>query len=125
MSGCSRQPGILTAWYRARRMFRSYKLQPLRGEGDSLVFEWDPDTGGIRGSGAPYVRQLAQLPLLDGVALGHPYPTPYPITDPLRKPAELAVILGNAWHLPDDLARAYPCLAERDGLPGGIIAREG
>ena len=99
-------------------MFRSYTLQPADGVGEPLVFDWDPETAQVRGPGAEYVRALVSGVLKSGMAMGHPYPTAYRMTDPLRCPAEMAVLLGNGYHLPVELARAYPKAPDDDSTPG-------
>ena len=73
----------------------------------------------MRGPDADYVRSVAAEALERGVATGYPYPTSHAITDPLHRPGEMAVILGNLWLLPEDLAAAYPELPPIDGAPGG------
>lgn len=103
-------------------MFRSYALEPLNGAGAQLVFEWDPDTGQLRGRDAAHVREQAELAKKAGYMLGHPHPTPYKIGAPLRRASELAVILGNLYRLPPDLADAYPQPPEGNDLPEGAIA---
>src|SRR5262247_2232618 len=103
-------------------MFRSYALQPASGSGDPLVFEWDPETGALRGPGEAYLRTLVAGVLKTGIAMGHPYPTPYAIRDPLHRPGEMAVLLGNTWQLPPDLARLYPRSPDDDDLPDGAVA---
>lgn len=102
-------------------MFRSYHLDPL-GPGDGpLVFEWDPDTGDVRGRDAEEVRKLAAAAEEAGVVTGLPYPSAHEIRDPLNSAAELAVVLGTRWRLPGDLARAYPA-PPGSALPEGAIA---
>ena len=89
-------------------MFRSYTLKPTTVHGKPISFEWNPETGETRGPNSALVENVADLALRSGELIGHPYPTAYPITDPLHLPSELAVVLGNDWILPDDLAAAYP-----------------
>ena len=89
-------------------MFQSYQLQPIRKQGSSITFDWNSKTGGVRGPSAALVIQLATKARRAGEVVGHPYPTPHIITDPLRHRSDLAVILGNDWVLPLDLAEAYP-----------------
>ena len=103
-------------------MFRSYTLRPADGEGEPLVFEWDAEAGLIRGPGADYVRTLVAGVIKAGVAMGHPYPTPYVIKDPLRRAGEMAVLLGNTWHLPAELARMYPRAPDDESVPDGPVA---
>jgi len=98
---------------------KRYTLQPMGGIGAALEFAWDPETGEVRGPDADYVRAVAAEGLHNGVATGYPYPTVYPITDPLRKPGELAVLLGNLWLLPGELAEAYPVPPPENDIPGG------
>ncbi|MBV5337869.1 MAG: hypothetical protein J0653_08105, partial [Deltaproteobacteria bacterium] len=62
----------------------------------------------VRGESAAQVIHLAELAQRSGGVTGHPYPTEYDITDPLHFPSEMAVVLGNYWILPPDLAAAYP-----------------
>jgi len=94
----------------------------MNGIGAPLEFEWDPTAGAVRGADAAHVRALAEEALRSGVAMGHPYPTPYPVSDPLRNAGELAVLLGMVWRLPDELERAYPAPPAMDELPPGTLA---
>jgi len=89
-------------------MLRRYRLEPLNGLGEALEFAWDPETGELTGRDAIVVRRHAEQAAKRGLALGHPYPTAYDIVDPLRRPGELAVLLGNVFKLPADLRAAYP-----------------
>ena len=89
-------------------MFRNYHLQPIKKLGSPIIFDWNSKTGGVRGPSAALVIQLATQARRAGEVVGHPYPTPHIITDPLRHPSDLAVVLGNEWVLSPDLAEAYP-----------------
>lgn len=89
-------------------MYRKYTLAPSVWHESALEFEWDPDTGGVRGKDAGRVLTVAQRAKDEGEVQGHPYPTTYQITNPLRDPSEMAVVLGQYWKLPADLALAYP-----------------
>lgn len=93
-------------------MFRSHTLQPQTIHEEPLAFEWDPDTGSLRGSGADTVRKLCAHAVSDGYVTGHPYPTPFDISDPLLRPAEMAVVLGQFWTLDETLAAEYPVIDE-------------
>lgn len=88
-------------------MLRKYSLEPLSGVGANLEFEWDQETAELRGRDADVVLRYVEQATRAGVALGHPYPTPYEIVEPLRRPGELAVLLGNAFKLPPELQTAY------------------
>ena len=99
---------------------KRYTLKPMNGIGAALEFAWDPETGDVRGPDADYIRSLAADGIQNGVAMGYPFPTPYAIRDPLRTPGELAVLLGNLWLLPEELAAAYPePPPPADDIPGG------
>ena len=89
-------------------MFRSYTLHPTTGHSQQIAFEWNRETGEIRGESAALVKNLAELARRSGEVVGHPYPTAHTVSDPLRSVSELAVVLGNDWVLPADLAAAYP-----------------
>ena len=89
-------------------MFQSYYLQPIAKQGNPISFEWNPKTGGVRGPSAALIIEMAKKARRAGEIVGHPHPTSYAMTDPLRQPSELAVVLGNHWQLPPDLAAAYP-----------------
>lgn len=88
----------------------------------TLEFEWDPETGELAGRDADEVRRYAEEAKRQGYWTGHPRSTPYRIEDPLRRPAEMAVILGNAWRLPPELAAVYPRPPQGNELPPGAIA---
>lgn len=103
-------------------MLRKYRLEPFSGGGAPLEFEWDPDTGQVRGPGADNVRECAAEAKVAGYTLGHPHPTPYKVSDPLRRPAELAVILGTCWKLPPDLQAAYPKPPIDNDIPKDAVA---
>jgi len=92
----------------------------MNGIGAALEFAWDWESGEVRGPDADYVRAVAAEGLHNGMAMGYPYPTSYPITDPLRKPGELAVLVGNLWLLPEELAGAYPQPRAEDDIANGV-----
>jgi hypothetical protein len=100
-------------------MRRKYSLQPY-GNGPDLVFEWDPETGELWGQDAEQVRRMAAEAKRAGCVTGHPYPSPYEVFDPLRRPSELAVILSILWKLPPDLIKALPPRPPDETPPGGI-----
>jgi len=97
-------------------MFQSYYLQPIAKQGNPISFEWNPKTGGVRGPSAALIIEMAKKARRAGEVVGRPYPTSYPMTDPLRHPSELAVVLGNHWQLPPDLAAAYPDVESEDDV---------
>jgi len=100
-------------------MFRSYHLLPISKQESPISFEWNSKTGGVRGPSAALVIDMARKASRAGEVVGHPYPTPHIITDPLRTPSEMAVVLGNKWHLPPDLAAVYPEAEDEDTTDDG------
>lgn len=105
-------------------MLRKYLLEPLNGIGSGLEFDWDSDTGELQGKDAKVVRRFVEVAIRSGVALGHPYPTRYELKDPLHRPSELAVLLGNAFKLSPDLQAAYPACGE-PSRSSAVIASSG
>lgn len=89
-------------------MFRSYNLQPATAHDQPLEFEWNAETGELRGKSADIVAGMCRQAIREGWITGHPYPTDYEITDPLRRPAEMAVVLGQYWSLNEHLRNAHP-----------------
>lgn len=89
-------------------MLRKYRLEPLSGIGSALEFEWDSETGQLEGPDANVVKRFVEVAMRSGVGLGHPYPTRYDLKDPLRRPSELAALLGNTFRLSPDLQAVYP-----------------
>ena len=83
-------------------------LQPLDRRDDAIYFEWDPNAGLLRGNDADRLHEMINNAIASGSVLGHPMPTSYDIQDPLHRVSEMAVLLGQRWQLPEDLAGAYP-----------------
>lgn len=98
-------------------MFRKYTLQPAVWHQRPLDFEWDAESGEIRGPSADQVRGMVMAAVEEGVVVGHPYPTGYEIVDPLHNIFEMAVLLGQQWILTGDMAEAYPKIADDEGPP--------
>lgn len=101
-------------------MFRKFVLKPLTLHDPELEFEWDIDSGIVRGRDAEKVREIVTEANRAGTVTGHPYPTVFPVTDPLRNASEFALVLGQYWKLPEDLARAYP-KPPVDNAPEGAV----
>lgn len=89
-------------------MFHKYKLQPAVWHQQPIEFDWDAVTGEVRGPDASKVLDIVEDAVKDGSMTGHPYPSSFEISDPLHSHAEMSVLLGQYWILPDDLASAYP-----------------
>ena len=105
-------------------MFHKLTLNPAVWHQKALIFEWDDVTGKVRGADADKVLGMVSAALSAGSMTGHPYPTSYEINDPLHRPAEMAVILGQYWILSDELASAYPKPAQ-DNEPSIITDENG
>lgn len=103
-------------------MFHKYTLKPAVWHQQPLIFKWDAAAGEIRGPDADKVLGMVTSAIKEGSMTGHPYPTSYKIADPLHLPAEMAVLLGQYWILPDDLAQAYPNPGKDD--EGSFISDE-
>lgn len=103
-------------------MFHKFTLQPAVWHQKPLEFEWDAESGEIKGTGASTVRVLVASALENGEAVGHPYPTTFSISDPLHDAAEMAVLLGNDWILSGALMAAYPKSEDNDEPPVYIDA---
>ena len=72
---------------------------------DTLVFDWDDETGAISGRDADYV-----LNLFEGKTIAaHPRPCEWDLTSPKNR-TDIAAIVGNCWRLPPELADFYPQL---------------
>ncbi len=98
-------------------MFRNYTLQPATAHDQPLEFEWNQETGELRGKSADIVAGMCRQAIREGWITGHPHPTDYEITDPLRRPVEMAVVLGQYWRLGGDLQAAYPNVPEEINDP--------
>ena len=101
-------------------MFRKLNLQPLTAHEGTLEFEWDPEGGTVRGRDAQRVQQLVDKANRLGSIVGHPYPTPFDITDPLRRAGKFAVVLRQYWRLDDEFAAAYPVAPENEAPAGAV-----
>lgn len=97
-------------------MYHSYKLDPNVWHAKPIEFEWDAAAGALRGKDAAQLVEMIDQALAAGEIVGHPYPTSFKIEDPYHRSAEMAVILGQYWKLPADLAAAYPKAEDDDDL---------
>lgn len=89
-------------------MFHKHLLEPITPHDHPLEFEWNPLTGELRGKDAVLVTSLCRQAEKQGWVTGHPYPTDYPVSDPLHRPTEMAIVLGQYWRLDAVLGAAYP-----------------
>jgi hypothetical protein len=103
-------------------MFRSYLLQPATAHDQPLEFEWNPETGELRGKSADIIAGICRQAIREGWVTSHPYPTEYEITDPLRRPAEMAVVLGQYWWLDGDLPEKYPSQTDQMNIYDDEVA---
>lgn len=105
-------------------MYRKLNLKSMVWHKPDLELEWDPATGGLRGRDAPSVRALIGMAMQAGEVVTHPMPTSYDIHDPLHEPRDMALVLGQYWELPPDLAAALPA-ADNDETPGILEGEDG
>jgi hypothetical protein len=95
------------------------KLEAFSGD-RTLEFEWDPETGELKGRDAAEVRRLIAEAVRSGSIVIHPQPTVYEITtDPLRDPEAFAAVIGTHYRLPPELTAVYPKRGHR--VPRGAI----
>lgn len=86
-----------------------------------LPVRWDATTGTLDGPGANRLRVLLASIARDGYVIGPPYPTTYPIADPLHRPAEMArVLAAEGLSLPDALTALLSTAA--DDMPPDAVA---
>jgi hypothetical protein len=102
-------------------MYKKYKLESAMPGDPPLHFEWDIETGDIRGPGAPLVQREVSRALAQGNVAGMPFPTVFAIGDPLHNLSEMAAILGNFWLLDGELKAAYPRAGDVDDAPGSAL----
>jgi hypothetical protein len=89
-------------------MFRKLALKSSVWHKPDIAFEWDPDARQVRGADAQLVLEHVLDAVKAGAVTSHPYPTTYPVTNPLSEPREMAAVLGQYWILPEWLAAALP-----------------
>jgi len=105
-------------------MYRKLTLKSLVWHKPDLDLEWDAEAGALRGRDAPDVRELIDQAVHAGEIVTHPMPTSYDIHDPLHDLRDMALVLGQYWELPSDLADALPAAgAEED--PGIMEGEDG
>lgn len=67
------------------------------------------------------MRDLVEAAVAGAASTGHPVPTFYSVTDPLHRPAELAVVLAKRWAVPRQLLPAYDALVARKVAATGAV----
>lgn len=102
-------------------MRRNYDLQPLTATGTPLRFTWDPDTGDVTGPDAERVLELVADAERRGTVIGDPHPTVFDVNDPLTNEADMALVIGQGFVLPDDLRAAYPATDQEGDIPEDAI----
>lgn len=89
-------------------MKHSYSLAPAVIYQSILSFEWDRETGELSGKDSDTVAILVADAKAAGFVSVHPLPACIDIADPLTDPQQMAAVLGQFWHLPEDLQSVYP-----------------
>jgi hypothetical protein len=87
-----------------------------------LAFTWDSDAGTVEGPDAAFVLERAAnyAGSSCGVML-RVCPESRGVTDPLRIPAEMAILLGGEYELPPELEALYPVVDTADDVPEGMV----
>jgi hypothetical protein len=89
-------------------MFRKFNLKATVWHKQDLEFEWDPESRAVRGRDAQLVKEVVLDAVKEGSIVSHPYPTSYEIKNPLKNLSEMALVLGQFWKLPEELAKSLP-----------------
>lgn len=87
------------------------------------TLNWDPATGELSGELAEAIARKVRSIVAYGGMDSHPYPTFYPIKDPLHNLSEMAVVLGTRWRCPPELVPHWPELPPdlSDELPPDVV----
>lgn len=105
-------------------MYRKLNLKSMVWHKPDIEIEWNPATGVLRGRDAPSVRVLIGMAMKAGEVVTHPMPTSYDIHDPLHELRDMALVLGQYWELPPDLAAELPATGN-DEAPGMLEGEDG
>jgi len=81
---------------------------PALGAGPGLQFDWDPDTGTLSGRDAVFMQLAISHAVAEGSVTSHPWPTRYPVHDPLHRPADMALVLSQFCQLDGEWAQVFP-----------------
>lgn len=99
-----------------------FALVPHHPVSPSGAIEWDPQAGTATGPGAEALLELIEMVTGSGsIMVRGMGPVYYTITDPLRRPDEMAVIVFSNWQLPPELAPYFPKF-DFPPLPEGVTA---
>ena len=82
-----------------------YELKPTGPHAQTLVFDWDVETGEISGPDAQRILRFAEYGSIEA------HPTPWAWTfskTPLKNKTDMAAMVGFDHELPADLADFYP-----------------
>lgn len=90
-------------------MIHRFRCPPAAPGAAPLVLDWDDQSGAISGPGAATIRRWQRA----GAVPLHPQPASHPLArGPLRRPADLAALIGWQHHLPAELADHYPIVLD-------------
>jgi hypothetical protein len=99
-------------------MFKHYECKPIVWHQKPLVFDWDIDTGKIKGADAEKINQMAD----GGGIIAHPIPWSWEFSkEPLKNKTDMAAIIGYEHQLPDDLIDFYPKQDESEVFDPNVI----
>ncbi|MDR2508288.1 MAG: hypothetical protein LBD67_09935 [Candidatus Accumulibacter sp.] len=90
-------------------MLHHFDCAPTSGnpKAQSLVFDWDDETGEISGRDVAHVHECFEGKTISA----HPMPCSWTLTSPKNR-TDIAAIVGRHWHLPPELADFYPELGD-------------
>lgn len=98
-------------------MIHHFELRSFTPGYDTLILDWNDETGEVTGPGAAIVMEMATWPCVEL----HPLPGGHTLgPDPLRSKRDMAAILGSHWHCPRVLIRHYPRVRQPRNMPPGV-----
>lgn len=99
-------------------MIKHYECKPIVWHQKPFIFDWDIDTGDIKGADADEIKRIAE----GGGITAHPIPWSWEFSnEPLKNKTDMAAIIGYEHQLPDDLIDFYPKQDESEVFDPNVI----
>ena len=99
-------------------MIKHYECKPIVWHQKPFIFDWDSDTGDIKGDDADEIKRIAE----GGGITAHPIPWYWEFSnEPLKNKTDMAAIIGYEHQLPDDLIDFYPKQDESEVFDPNVI----
>lgn len=99
-------------------MIKHYECKPIVWHQKPFIFDWDSDTGDIKGDDADEIKRIAE----GGGITAHPIPWSWEFSnEPLKNKTDMAAIIGYEHQLPDDLIDFYPKQDESEVFDPNVI----